>query len=126
MQRLLLDTHAFLWTLADPAKLSATARAAIADSNNDVFVSAVSGWEIAVKRAKGHLVAPDDLAAMVEDRGFTHLSLTFRQAEQAGMLPMHHKDPFDRLLIAQAQAEGLVLVTKDTLIARYDVHTMSA
>ena len=126
MRRLLLDTHAFLWCLAGAAKLSVTARTAITDGNNDVFVSAVSGWEIAVKQTKGHLVAPDNLAAMVEDRGFAHLSLTFQHAERAGLLPMHHKDPFDRFLIAQAQAEDLTLVTNDAHIARYDVRTMSA
>lgn len=77
MRRLLLDTHVFLWCLADAAKLSGPARMAIADGDNDVFVSAVSGWEIAVKRAKGHLIAPDNLAALVEARGFSHLPLTF-------------------------------------------------
>lgn len=126
MQRLLLDTHAFLWCLADAAKLSASARTAITDANNDVFVSAVTGWEISVKRAKGHLTAPDNLAAMIKERGFTHLPLTFHHAEQAGLLPMHHRDPFDRFLIAQAQTEGLTLVTKDARIPRYGVRTMPA
>ena len=126
MRRLLLDTHAFLWCLADVAKLSAPARDAIVDPENEVFVSAVSGWEIAVKRAKGHLIAPDDLAEMVERRGFAHLPLTFHHAEQAGILPPHHKDPFDRFLIAQAQVEGLTLVTKDAQIARYSIPLMSA
>ena len=126
MQRLLLDTHVFLWCLADAAKLSASARTAITDANNEVFVSAVTGWEIAVKRAKGHLTAPDNLGAMIEERGFTHLPLTFHHAEQAGLLPMHHRDPFDRFLIAQAQAEGLTLVTKDQRIPQYGVRTMPA
>lgn len=126
MRRLLLDTHAFLWCLADAAKLSPPARTAIADGNNDVFVSAVSGWEISVKRAKGQLIAPENLGALVEDRGFAHLPLTFHHAEQAGMLPAHHKDPFDRFLIAQAQAEGLTVVTRDAQIARYGVPTMPA
>lgn len=126
MQRVLLDTHAFLWCLADVAKLSVPARTTIANGGNDVYVSAVSGWEIAVKRAKGQLIAPDGLAALVEVRGFLHLPLTFHHAERAGMLPTHHKDPFDRLLIAQAQAEGLTLVTKDAHIARYGVRTMAA
>ena len=126
MRRLLLDTHAFLWCLADAAKLSPPARTAIADGHNDVFVSAVSGWEISVKRAKGQLIAPDNLGALVEDRGFAHLPLTFHHAEQAGMLPAHHKDPFDRFLIAQAQAEGLTVVTRDAHIARYGVPTMPA
>ena len=126
MQRLLLDTHAFLWCLADPAKLSENARTAITDPDNEVFVSAATGWEIAVKRAKGHLKAPDNLEAMVEEKEFTHLPLTFHHAEQAGLLPMHHRDPFDRFLIAQAQAEGLALVTRDVRILAYGIRTMTA
>ena len=121
MARLLLDTHTFLWCLSDVQQLAEATRAAIADPHNDVFVSAVTGWEIAVKRAKGHLVAPDNLSMLVEQKGFTHLPLTFHHAEQAGRLPMHHRDPFARFLIAQARAEGLILVTGDGLIRRYDV-----
>ena len=126
MRRLLLDTHAFVWWLTEVSKLAEGARAAIADPRNEVFVSAVTGWEVAVKRAKGRMTAPDNLTAMVDERGFTHLPLTFHHAEQAGSLPMHHKDPFDRCLIAQAQAEGLVLVTRDARIPLYGVRTMAA
>ena len=126
MQRLLLDTHAFLWWVSDVARLTAGARAAIADPRNDVFVSAVSGWEIAVKKAKGKLTAPDNLAAMVDTKGFAHLPLTYHHAEQAAMLPMHHRDPFDRFLVAQAQAEGLILVTRDRNIPKYGVRTIAA
>lgn len=122
--RLLLDTHAFLWWLSDWDHLDGDAVAAIADPANEVFVSAVSGWEIGVKRAKGRLTAPDNLASMVEDGRFRHLHLTFHHAERAAKLPMHHRDPFDRMLVAQAQAEGLVLVTRDARIHRYDVLTM--
>ena len=124
MSRLLLDTHTLLWWLADVERLSEGTRATIADPRNDVFVSAITGWEIAVKRAKGRLVAPDNLSILVEERGFTHLPLTFHHAEQAGRLPMHHRDPFDRFLIAQAQAEGLILVTRDGHIRQYDVAIM--
>ncbi len=124
--RLLLDTHTFLWWLIDVAKLTAVTRTAIADPGNDVFVSAVTGWEIAVKKARGKLTAPDNLSAMIEKKGFRHLPLTFHHAEQAGNLPMHHRDPFDRFLIAQTQAEGLVLVTRDTHIQRYAVRTLNA
>ena len=124
--RLLLDTHAFVWWITDVSRLTRTARSAIADPGNDVFVSAITGWEVAVKRAKGTMTAPDNLSAMVEEKRFTHLPLTFHHAEQAGKLPMHHRDPFDRLLIAQAQAEGLILVTRDHRIPRYDVATMAA
>lgn len=126
MQRLLLDTHAVLWALSNVPKLDETARARIADPHNEVFVSAITGWEIAVKRAKGRIGAPDNLGTVIEDRGFTHLPLTFRHAERAGSLPMHHRDPFDRFLVAQAQVEGLVLVTRDAHIRLYDVPTLAA
>ena len=126
MRRLLLDTHAFVWCLSEVPKLAEGARAAIADPRNEVFVSAITGWEISVKRAKGRMTAPDNLLSMIEERGFTHLPLTFHHAEQAGGLPRHHKDPFDRFLIAQAQAEGLVLVTRDARIPLYGVRTMAA
>ena len=126
MQRLLLDTHAFLWWVSEVARLTAGARAAIADPRNEVFVSAVSGWEIAVKKAKGKLTAPDNLAAMVDTGGFTHLPLTYHHAEQAAVLPMHHRDPFDRFLVAQSQAEGLILVTRDRNIPKYGVRTIAA
>ncbi len=126
MARLLLDTHTVLWWLTDPEKLHRDAYQAIANEQNEVFVSAVSGWEIAVKRALGKLQAPDNLEASIKDQGFTPLSLTFSHAEQAGTLPPHHGDPFDRMLVAQAQAEALVLVTRDRHISRYDVRTMTA
>ena len=126
MARLLLDTHVLLWSLAEPAKLKDRARDEIEDPDNDVFISAITAWEISVKRAKGRLVAPDDLAGIVEEKGFTHLPLTFHHAEQAGRLPMHHRDPFDRFLVAQARGEGLVLVTRDAWIPLYDIRTMAA
>ena len=124
--RLLLDTHTFLWWLTDVAKLPDATRSAIADPGNHVFVSAVTGWEIAVKKAKGKLTAPENLSAMIEKKGFQHLHVTFHHAEQAGRLPLHHRDPFDRFLIAQAQAEGLTLVTRDARIRRYGIHTLTA
>lgn len=126
MQRLLLDTHALIWWLSDVAELADGARARIADPRNEIFVSAITGWEIAVKRAKGKITAPRNLAALVEERGFIHLPLTFHHAEQAGDLPMHHRDPFDRFLIAQAQAEGLVIITRDARIPLYGVCTLAA
>ena len=126
MLRLLLDTHVFVWCLSDVPRLAEGARNAVTDPRNDVFVSAVTGWEISVKRAKGRMTAPDNLLAMIEERGFAHLPLTFHHAEQAGHLPMHHRDPIDRMLIAQAQAEGLVLVTRDSFIPLYGIRTMAA
>ena len=126
MQRLLLDTHAFVSFLSAVSRLADGARAAIADPRNDIFVSAVTAWETTVNRAKGRMTAPDNLSAIVEERGFTHLPLTFHHAEQAANLPMHHRDPFDRFLIAQARAEGLVLVTRDARIPLYGIRTMAA
>lgn len=126
MTRLLLDTHAVLWSLSEPGKLIPTARTALEDAGNEVFVSVVSGWEIAIKRALGKLYAPDDLETGIRRQRFTPLLMTFHHAELAGALPPHHADPFDRMLIAQAQAEGLVLVTRDANMARYGVRTMEA
>ena len=126
MARLLLDTHVVLWALAEPVKLTRPARTALEDAENEVFVSVVSGWEIAIKRALGKLEAPDDLEAAIRMQGFDPLLVTFHHAAQAGGLPPHHRDPFDRMLIAQAQAEGLVLVTRDPDIPRYGVRTLAA
>ena len=123
--RLLLDSHTLLWALSDLPRLGALARESIASRNNDVFVSAVSIWELAVKREKGTLSAPFGLVRAVEETGFTPLPLSPLHAEHAAMLPMHHRDPFDRILVAQAQAEGLVLVTRDSHILRYGIRTMA-
>ena len=126
MRRFLLDTHTFLWWLADDPRLGGDARSAIADNRNPVFVSAAMGWEITIKKALGKIEAPDNLDAVVEEEGFEHLPITFYHAEQAGVLPNHHKDPFDRMLVAQAQAEGLVIVTADHIIPQYGVRTLPA
>lgn len=124
--RLLLDTHTFLWWVSDFRQIAESARQAIANPDSEVFVSAVSGWEIAIKKAKGRLAAPDNLAAVVEEKRLAHLPLTFDHAERAATLPPHHRDPFDRMLIAQARAEGLILVTRDSRIPLYDVPTLRA
>ena len=94
---------------------------------NPVFISAASGWEIAIKRQLGKLSAPDNLDAAVEAEGFAHLPITFFHGEQAGLLPGHHRDPFDRMLVAQAQAqaEGLVIVTADPKIGLYGIREES-
>ena len=126
MARLLLDTHVLLWWLMDDARLSASARRSIANGRNEVYVSAASGWEIAIKRGLGKVRVPDDLESKINADGFSLLSMSFGHAEQAGMLPLLHNDPFDRMLIAQAQIEGLVLITKDEKIMRYDLRTMEA
>jgi PIN domain nuclease of toxin-antitoxin system len=122
---LLLDTHALLWWLADARDLEPAAREAIGDPETLVYVSAVSVWEIVIKKALGKLEVPDDLPAVVEAEPFQHLDITIEHAFKVSELPMHHSDPFDRLLIAQCLVDGLTLVTHDADIARYDVPTLA-
>ncbi len=119
--KLLLDTHAFLWWDSNDARLPSTLRSAIATPSNQVFVSAVSVWEIAIKRGLGKLVFAGGLGLAIEGHGFVAMPITVEQAESAGSLPLLHRDPFDRLLVAQAQMQGLVLVTVDEEILRYAV-----
>ncbi len=123
--RLLLDTHALLWALAAPAKLSARSAAAIRDPANTVFVSAASGWEIAIKVALGKLSADlDEIVRATADVGFEELAVTLVHARRVGALPLHHRDPFDRMLVAQAFEEGLTVVTRDGAVREYGVPTL--
>ncbi len=118
----LLDTQALLWWLSDDPRLGTRARAEIAERAGLVCVSAASAWEISVKAALGKLAVPtDDIGAVVEDEGFEPLPITFEHARVAGHLPAHHRDPFDRMLVAQAQVEHLTLLTTDRRLAAYDV-----
>lgn len=126
MVRLLLDTHVFLWWLSGDSSLGEKARQAIADGSNQVYVSAATSWEISIKKALGKLEAPDDIDAIVETERFQKLPITLYHGQLAGRLPALHRDPFDRMLIAQAQAEGLILVTNDVNIIQYDVRTLVA
>ena len=118
---LLLDTHILLWWLADDPALPDPANVAIASPDNSVLVSAASAWEIAINKAAGRLVAPDDLVEALEASQFGTLDITAVHALAAGNLPRHHSDPFDRMLIAQAQAENLTLVTVDDRFRQYEV-----
>jgi len=126
VKRLLLDTHVLLWWLSDDSQLGEASRQAISNPRNQVYVSAASTWEISIKKSIGKLSAPEDLDAIVEGEGFDKLPITLFHGEQAGMLPEHHKDPFDRMLIAQAQSEGLIIVTNDERITQYNIRTMDA
>jgi PIN domain nuclease of toxin-antitoxin system len=123
--RLLLDTHVFLWWRADPSRLAPAVRQLIATAEI-VFVSAASAWEAAIKASTGRLDLPDTIEAGVLASGFEKLLIAFSHAERAAGLPAHHRDPFDRMLVAQAQAEGLTLVTHDRLLAPYDVEILWA
>jgi PIN domain nuclease of toxin-antitoxin system len=123
--RLLLDTHALLWWLLEDSQLSGTACTAIQDRDNQVFLSAASVCEIAIKLSLNKLPVPDELSQgmlhAIDGSGFTPLPITLGHAYALRELPFHHRDPFDRLLVAQSMSENLALVTKDPLIRRYDV-----
>lgn len=120
--RLLLDTHILLWWLADDPALPVAARTAIGDPSSEVFISAASAWEIAIKHALGRLDFPvAQMAAILDEAGFTPLGIEVQHGVIAGALPPHHNDPFDRMLVAQAQHEGMTIVTVDTMIRRYAV-----
>ena len=125
INKLLLDTHVFLWWRADDPHLKETAKVAIAEADV-VFVSAATAWEAAIKAALGRLQLPDTVESGVEDSGFEKLPITFSHAEAAAVLPPHHYDPFDRMLVAQATAEGLTLVTHDRNLESYDVPILRA
>jgi PIN domain nuclease of toxin-antitoxin system len=118
---LLLDTHVLLWWLDDPTQLSKQAWKAIRDGRNTVYVSAAAAWEIALKKAIGKLRAPDDLEAALDANGFLPLPITVPHALALRLLPEHHRDPFDRMLVAQALYEGFRLVSRDADIAKYPV-----
>ena len=124
--RLLLDTHTFLWWLNNDAKLGTSAKAAVADPDNVVHVSAASAWEIAVKRASGKLHAPGDIRSWISDSGFAALPIEVEHAIASAELPKHHNDPFDRLLVAQAKLENLALVAHDSEIGKYGVAILDA
>lgn len=126
MQRFLLDTHVLIWWLRNAHEMGEKTRSLIANRHNQVFVSAVSLWEIQIKRQTGKLTAPDGLLEIIENEGLVILNITGHHAEQIGNLPDYHRDPFDRMLVAQAQVEGLTLLTSDKQILRYGVRTLSA
>lgn len=123
---LLLDTPVLLWALGSPEDLRQTAQQAIVAPENEVFVSAVTAWEIAIKSAIGKLEAPSDLERQLDHHRFRPLDVSVRHASALRGLPMIHRDPFDRMLIAQAQTEGLVIATRDRIIPSYRVSTLAA
>jgi PIN domain nuclease of toxin-antitoxin system len=115
-----------IWSIADPARLRPETRDALEDPDTDVFVSVASAWEAGIKRKSGKLQTPDDLAVQLESKRFVPLAITLGHALAAGDLPLHHRDPFDRMLIAQAQLEDLTIVTRDRRFAPYDVALLPA
>lgn len=123
--RLLLDTHVLLWWLQG-ASLSDDAADKIADPSNDVLVSAATVWELSIKRQLGKVDMPPDLVDQCHSEGFTLLAMDARHADRAGSLPLHHADPFDRMLVAQAEIDTLILVTRDRRLASYGIPLIAA
>jgi PIN domain nuclease of toxin-antitoxin system len=121
---LLLDTHVVLWWLADDPTLAAEIKERL-DHEPDVYISPATIWEVAIKQSIGKLEKPADLPERIRDSGFRHLNITAEHGIAAGRLPLIHRDPFDRMLIAQAQVEQLTLVTRDVEIPKYDVETLA-
>lgn len=119
---LLLDTHILIWTLENNPQLSQASRDAIIDGQNLVFVSTASIWEMSIKKNLGKLNTPDNLYEEIKLHRFNILNIEFEHAQRAGALPFIHKDPFDRMLIAQAISEKLTIVSQDSYIAKYDVN----
>jgi len=124
----LLDTHAFLWWIDDNPKLSPRAREIISDAGNVLFLSAASGWEIAIKARLGKLTLPDDLERFIADQlvanAFSSLPIQLSHALHVYTLPAHHRDPFDRILVAQSQLEDMPILTTDSQIAQYPVQVI--
>ena len=126
--RVLLDTHAFLWWIADSARLSRAARRTIGDESNIIFVSAASAWEITTKHRTGKLAQAEaaalDVTGSIAGQGFEEQAITVDDAERAGRLPGLHRDPFDRVLIAQALARDLTVVSADKVFDGYGVRRL--
>jgi PIN domain nuclease of toxin-antitoxin system len=127
--RLLLDTHVWLWLVAAPERLSGEARSLLESSTTQLYLSAASGWELSIKQALGRLELGGSAEIVVAELMLRSdvgpLSITHQHALRAGGLPPHHRDPFDRLLIAQAQLEALPIMTADVAFALYDVERVS-
>ena len=122
--RYLVDTHALLWALGDPSALSAAARDAIADPSNLIAVSTASLWECAIKASIGKLDLPEDFFDSISEAGYEVLPIRISHLNVYRILPMHHRDPFDRMLVAQARAEALTLISRDQEIEKYDVEIL--
>ena len=123
--RFLVDTHALLWALGEPSALSPAARDAIADPSNLIMVSRASLWECAIKASIGKLDLPDDFFDTIPETGYEVMPIRISHLNVYRTLPMHHRDPFDRMLVAQARAEALTLISRDPEIAKYDIEILA-
>ena len=123
---LLLDTHVLLWWLDDEPSLSEAAKSTISDGKNGVFVSSAVIWEIRTKQALGKLEIPPNFRQVLDQQPFEMLAITAEHAHTVGDLPAIHRDPFDRMLVAQAKVEGFTIVTRDSIIEQYKIKTIQA
>ncbi len=123
---LLLDTHVLLWWLDDDPTMSTSAYEAIADGHNLVLISAASVWEIVIKQSLNKIQLPDNFQDVLLSQPFHLLNVRVEHVFRVGRLPILHRDPFDRILIAQSQVEGLTLVTRDKMISQYEVPCLQA
>jgi PIN domain nuclease of toxin-antitoxin system len=123
--RFLVDTHAMLWALGEPSALSSTARKTISDPANLIVVSSASLWECAIKASIGKLDLPENFFDSIPSAGYEVLPIRISHLNVYRTLPMHHRDPFDRMLIAQARAEALTLISRDPEIAKYEVDILA-
>ena len=124
--KFLLDTHILIWSLENNPKLSDAFREVITDGKNMIFVSAVSAWEISIKKAMGKLNVPDNLTEEIKYKRFTPLNINFDHAKLAGELPHFHKDPFDRIIIATAKCNNARIITSDVIFGQYDVEIINS
>jgi PIN domain nuclease of toxin-antitoxin system len=125
--KVLIDTQVLFWWYSEPAKLSRSALSVIKDCDNTILISAATAWELAIKVALKKIDALSlviDLSGFLEEEGFTELPIRIQHATRAGFLPLHHRDPFDRLLVAQAQDLGVPVVSSDRLLDRYDIQRL--
>ena len=123
---LLLDTHVLLWAIADQRRLSEQARTAIAAGENEVFVSVVSPWELAIKKSRNRIEIPDELNPALEGSRFELLPVLLRHTKAIESMAFHHRDPFDRMLVAQAVTDGMTIVTADRKLTKYQVGLLPA
>ena len=124
--RLLIDSNAFIWAYVRPTELSAAARKAISDETHERFVSIAALWELSIKLSSGKLSMPNDLTDAVHDLALTVLPIEVLHVQRIRRFPFHHRDPFDRMMIAQAMEEGLTIVTRDRIFAAYGVPVLTA
>ncbi len=124
--KLLVDSNAFIWAYVEPTELSAVAQRAFRDPANERFISIASFWEIAIKTSTGKLSMPVDPSHAISDLALTVLPISLPHVQRIPTLPFHHRDPFDRMMIAQAMEEGLTIVTRDRIFSAYGVPVLTA